>query len=149
MPFIITTPEIVWGKCALDVVGPLSQTPEGNKYALNFRTNCQTSLEIYTWENVLWKTWSVHRSHAIQTSSMYYFLSWHCVLVLNAIGHTFPFLWTPEQCEVLFHVYCYIVSCRRPMIRLTAQRNQIVIWQCLQCNLKTKIHNNSRLDEQI
>ena len=32
-----TTPEIVWEKCALDTVGPLIQTSEGNKYVLTFR----------------------------------------------------------------------------------------------------------------
>jgi hypothetical protein len=31
---ITTTPDIVWEKCALDMVGPLSQTSEGNKYML-------------------------------------------------------------------------------------------------------------------
>jgi hypothetical protein len=28
---ITTTPEVVWEKCAVDSVGPLSQTSEGNK----------------------------------------------------------------------------------------------------------------------
>ena len=28
---ITTTPEVVWEKCALDIVGPLSQTLDGNK----------------------------------------------------------------------------------------------------------------------
>jgi hypothetical protein len=33
---ITTTPEVVWEKCALDIVGPLSQTLEGKKYVLTF-----------------------------------------------------------------------------------------------------------------
>lgn len=28
---ITTTPDVVWEKCALDIVGPLSQTSEGNR----------------------------------------------------------------------------------------------------------------------
>jgi hypothetical protein len=36
---ITTTPEIVWEKCALDIVGPLSQTFDGNKcFNLSRRT---------------------------------------------------------------------------------------------------------------
>jgi hypothetical protein len=35
---------VVWEKCALDIVGPLGQTSEGNKYALTF----QDELSIYT-----------------------------------------------------------------------------------------------------
>jgi len=34
---ITTTPEVVWEKCALDIVGPLSQTLEGNKCVLTFQ----------------------------------------------------------------------------------------------------------------
>jgi hypothetical protein len=34
---ITTTPEAVWEKCALDIVGPLNQTLDGNKYALTFQ----------------------------------------------------------------------------------------------------------------
>ena len=34
---ITTTPEIVWEKCALDIVGPLSQTLDGNRYVLTFQ----------------------------------------------------------------------------------------------------------------
>ena len=34
---ITTTPEIVWGKCALDIVGPLSQTVDGHRYVLTFQ----------------------------------------------------------------------------------------------------------------
>jgi transposase InsO family protein len=41
---ITTTPEVVWEKCALDIVGPLSQTLDGNKYVLTF----QDELSIYT-----------------------------------------------------------------------------------------------------
>jgi hypothetical protein len=41
---ITTTPELVWEKCALDIVGPLSQTLDGNKYALTF----QDELSKYT-----------------------------------------------------------------------------------------------------
>jgi hypothetical protein len=41
---ITTTPEIVWEKCALDIVGPLSQTSEGKKYVLTF----QDELSKYT-----------------------------------------------------------------------------------------------------
>jgi hypothetical protein len=38
LPMKITiTPEVVWEKCALDIVGPLSQTLEGKKYVLTFR----------------------------------------------------------------------------------------------------------------
>jgi hypothetical protein len=33
---ITTTPELVWEKIALDIVGSLSQTLEGNKYVLTF-----------------------------------------------------------------------------------------------------------------
>ena len=41
---ITTTPEIVWEKCALDIVGPLSQTSDGNRYVLTF----QDELSKYT-----------------------------------------------------------------------------------------------------
>jgi hypothetical protein len=41
---ITTTPEVVWEKCALDIVGPLSHTLDGNKYALTF----QDELSKYT-----------------------------------------------------------------------------------------------------
>ena len=41
---ITTTPEVVWEKCALDIVGPLSQTLDGNKYVLTF----QDELSKYT-----------------------------------------------------------------------------------------------------
>jgi hypothetical protein len=41
---ITTTPDVVWEKCGLDIVGPLSQTAEGNKYALTF----QDELSKYT-----------------------------------------------------------------------------------------------------
>ena len=41
---ITTTPEVVWEKCALDIVGPLSQTLDGNKYVLTF----QDELPKYT-----------------------------------------------------------------------------------------------------
>jgi hypothetical protein len=41
---IATTPEVVWEKCALDIVGPLSQTSEGNKHVLTF----QDELSKYT-----------------------------------------------------------------------------------------------------
>jgi len=34
---ITTTPEVVWEKCALDIVGPLNQTLDGNKYVLTFQ----------------------------------------------------------------------------------------------------------------
>jgi IS30 family transposase len=45
MPLVITTtPEVAWEKCALDIVGPLSQTLEGKKYALTF----QDELSKYT-----------------------------------------------------------------------------------------------------
>jgi IS30 family transposase len=45
MPLKITTTlDVVWEKCALDIVGPLSQTSEGNKYALTF----QYELSKYT-----------------------------------------------------------------------------------------------------
>jgi hypothetical protein len=33
---ITTTPDIVWEKCALDIVGPLSQTLDVNRYVLTF-----------------------------------------------------------------------------------------------------------------
>jgi hypothetical protein len=33
---ITTTPEKVWKKSALDIVGPLSQTLDGNRYVLTF-----------------------------------------------------------------------------------------------------------------
>ena len=33
----ITSPEVVWEKCALDIVGPLSQTSDGNRYVLTFQ----------------------------------------------------------------------------------------------------------------
>ena len=41
---ITTTPDVVWEKCALDIVGPLNQTTEGNKYVLTF----QDELSKYT-----------------------------------------------------------------------------------------------------
>ena len=41
---ITTTPETVWEKCALDIVGPLIETSEGNKYVLTF----QDELSKYT-----------------------------------------------------------------------------------------------------
>jgi len=41
---ITTTPEVVWEKCALDIVGPLSQTLDGNTYVLTF----QDELSKYT-----------------------------------------------------------------------------------------------------
>jgi len=34
---IITTPKVVWEKCALDIVGPLSQTLDANKYVSTFQ----------------------------------------------------------------------------------------------------------------
>jgi hypothetical protein len=34
---VTTTPEVVWDKCALDIVGPLNQTAEGHKYVLTFQ----------------------------------------------------------------------------------------------------------------
>jgi len=45
LPLQITdTPEVVWQKCSLDIVGPLAQTFEGNKYLLTF----QDELSKYT-----------------------------------------------------------------------------------------------------
>jgi hypothetical protein len=41
---ITTTPEVVWEKCALDIVGPLCPTLDGNKYILTF----QDELSKYT-----------------------------------------------------------------------------------------------------
>ncbi|PNF18074.1 hypothetical protein B7P43_G03322 [Cryptotermes secundus] len=34
---ITTTPDVVWEKCSLDIVGPLTLTAEGNKYLLTFQ----------------------------------------------------------------------------------------------------------------
>jgi len=34
---VTTTPEVVWDKCAVDIVGPLNQTAEGHKYVLTFQ----------------------------------------------------------------------------------------------------------------
>jgi len=34
---ITTTPKVVWEKCALDIVGPLNQTSDGNRYVLTFQ----------------------------------------------------------------------------------------------------------------
>jgi len=34
---ITTAPEIVWEKCALDIVGPLSQTVDGHRYVVTFQ----------------------------------------------------------------------------------------------------------------
>jgi hypothetical protein len=34
---VTTTPDVVWAKCAVDIVGPLSQTSDGNKYVLTFQ----------------------------------------------------------------------------------------------------------------
>jgi len=34
---VTTTPEVVWDKCALDIVGPLNQTTDGHKYVLTFQ----------------------------------------------------------------------------------------------------------------
>ena len=45
LPFQITdTPEVVWQNCSMDIVGPLTQTSEGNKYFLTF----QDELSKYT-----------------------------------------------------------------------------------------------------
>jgi hypothetical protein len=41
---ITTTPEIVWEKCALDILGPLIQTLDGHRYVLTF----QDELSKYT-----------------------------------------------------------------------------------------------------
>ncbi|PNF14896.1 hypothetical protein B7P43_G05140 [Cryptotermes secundus] len=41
---ITTTPDVVWEKCSLDIVGPLTLTLEGNKYLLTF----QDELSKYT-----------------------------------------------------------------------------------------------------
>jgi hypothetical protein len=41
---ITTTPDVVWEKCCLDIVGPLTTTLEGNKYLLTF----QDELSKYT-----------------------------------------------------------------------------------------------------
>jgi hypothetical protein len=41
---ITTTPDVVWVKCALDIVGPLTPTLDGNKYLLTF----QDELSKYT-----------------------------------------------------------------------------------------------------
>jgi hypothetical protein len=34
---ITTTPDVVWEKCSLDIVGPLTTTADGNKYLLTFQ----------------------------------------------------------------------------------------------------------------
>jgi hypothetical protein len=34
---ITTTPNVVWEKCSLDIVGPLTTTTDGNKYLLTFQ----------------------------------------------------------------------------------------------------------------
>ena len=45
LPLQITdTPEVVWQNCSMDIVGPLTQTSEGNKYLLTF----QDELSKYT-----------------------------------------------------------------------------------------------------
>ena len=45
LPLQITyTPEIVWQNCSMDILGPLTQTCEGNKYLLTF----QDELSKYT-----------------------------------------------------------------------------------------------------
>jgi hypothetical protein len=45
LPLQITdTPEVVWQNCSLDIIGPLTQTSEGNKYLLTF----QDELSKYT-----------------------------------------------------------------------------------------------------
>jgi transposase InsO family protein len=41
---ITTTPEVVWEKCTLNIVGSLSRTLDGNKYVLTF----QDELSKYT-----------------------------------------------------------------------------------------------------
>ena len=41
---IADTPEVVWQKCRMDIVGPLTRTSEGNKYLLTF----QDELSKYT-----------------------------------------------------------------------------------------------------
>jgi len=44
---ITTTPEVVWEKCALDIVGPLNQTLDGNRYVLTFEDElCKYTLAI-------------------------------------------------------------------------------------------------------
>jgi hypothetical protein len=37
MPLQITTPDVVWEKCSLDIVGPLTTTLDGNRYLLTFQ----------------------------------------------------------------------------------------------------------------
>ena len=45
LPLQITdTPEVVWQKCSLDIVGPLTQTLENNKYLFKF----QNEISKYT-----------------------------------------------------------------------------------------------------
>jgi hypothetical protein len=41
---ITTTPEVVWEKCCMDTIGPLTVTTEGHKYILTF----QDDLSKYT-----------------------------------------------------------------------------------------------------
>ena len=41
---ITDTPEVVWQNCSMDIVGPLTQTCEGNRYLLTF----QDELSKYT-----------------------------------------------------------------------------------------------------
>jgi len=41
---IANNPEVVWEKCALDIVGLLNQTLDGNRYVLTF----QDELSKYT-----------------------------------------------------------------------------------------------------
>lgn len=41
---ITTTPQVVWEKCCMDIVGPLTVTSEGHKYILTF----QDELSKYT-----------------------------------------------------------------------------------------------------
>jgi hypothetical protein len=52
---ITDTPEVVWQNCSLDIVGPLTQTSENNKYLLTFQdelskyksSHCYTTARCY------------------------------------------------------------------------------------------------------
>jgi len=45
---VTSTPEVVWDKCALDIVGPLNQTADGHKYVLTFQDELSKVYLSYT-----------------------------------------------------------------------------------------------------
>jgi hypothetical protein len=46
---ITTTPEVVWKKCCMDIVGPLTVTTEGHKYILTFQDELSKCTICFLW----------------------------------------------------------------------------------------------------